>query len=191
MGGITHFPERQKDKEKRLHTHVQYKRDEVPGPVGVLPRITPPPTILAVLLSRSRSEPRFFSWSRSRFKIWPEAEADMLAPAPWKLKRFKDVKFSFSSAASSHILCITNYTSCFSEPETAGAEIFWVEPEPIFLTRSWKKYLEPEPEPEKKWLGSTTLVQRREKWWFFCNNSSVIKRYIFLHLYQYNIMCIT
>ena len=37
--------------------------------------------------------------------------------------------------------CIKIFKSCFSEPQPVGAEIFWVEPEPILFTlsRSRKK----------------------------------------------------
>ena len=47
---------------------------------------------------------------------------------------------------------------CFLEQESVGAELLWVEPEPILYT-----YLEPEPKKisgtgaEEKWLGSATL----------------------------------
>ena len=49
----------------------------------------------------------------------------------------------------------------FLEPEPGGAELFWVEPEPIFFTwslgRSLKKISEAG--DEEKWLGFATLAR--------------------------------
>ena len=46
------------------------------------------------------------------------------------------------------------------EPEPVGAELLWVEPEPIFFTwnRSRKKISGAGAGAEEKWLGSATLL---------------------------------